>query len=141
MYMSDPLVTAWEIVPFSFIADWFFTIGDAVKAHSPFASTNLLWSYVTTEDSLSTTVTAGFDKSDTLYGALAAEWVTGDGIPNSSATYESLIYNRQPQTPTVALNFDLNFDYKKALDLTALIPAFASILSGKFNIFKGGLRL
>lgn len=34
--LSNPLVVAWEIVPFSFVVDWFLPIGDAISALSAF---------------------------------------------------------------------------------------------------------
>jgi hypothetical protein len=141
MYMSDPLVTAWEIVPFSFIADWFLTLGDAIKAHSPFATTNLLWSYVTEEDTIATSVTASYEKSTTLYGAVGADSVTGNGISSSTARYEKILKTREPRVPQVALDFDLNFNYKKALDLAALGPVFMSIIGGKFNALTKSIRI
>lgn len=141
MYMSDPLVTAWEIIPFSFIADWFLTIGDAIKAHSPFATTNLLWSYLTTVDKRTTTLTASFDYSTTCYSAVSADSWTGNSISESVCVSEKSVRLRTAQAPTVALEFDLNFDYKKAIDLVALGGIFGKILGGSFNVLKTPLRL
>lgn len=31
-FMINPLVTGWEIIPFSFVLDWFFSVGDAIGA-------------------------------------------------------------------------------------------------------------
>lgn len=33
----DPIVSAWELIPFSFVIDWFINIGDWVNSISPFA--------------------------------------------------------------------------------------------------------
>lgn len=33
----DPVVTAWEVVPFSFVFDWFVDVGTFLRAYSPFA--------------------------------------------------------------------------------------------------------
>lgn len=30
--LADPFTTAWEVVPFSFVADWFISLGDLLKA-------------------------------------------------------------------------------------------------------------
>lgn len=135
MYMSDPFVTAYELIPFSFIADWFFTIGDAVKAHSPFASTNLEWAYVTTNDSWTTVGSAsmpGTIASNSLYSGLGADSVEGEVISNSSftAVYSNKV--RAPDTPSIALEYELNLDYAKVTDLLALVPVFGKIIKGSF---------
>lgn len=141
MYMADPLVTTWELVPFSFIADWFFTLGDAIKAHSPFASTNLLWSYVTTEDEQTTVVTSGLENLDHLNSTFGTDYSVSEGIPESVATFKYLQYERQPQTPTISLETDINFDYKKALDLASLGPVLMSIVGGKLSTIRKATRL
>ncbi|UHK03266.1 MAG: maturation protein [Hangzhou levivirus 1] len=46
IHLSDPLITAWELVPFSFILDWFVSIGDTLSAFSPFASGEVVFSTV-----------------------------------------------------------------------------------------------
>lgn len=35
-YGFDPLVTAWELVPYSFVVDWFFQVGTFLQSVSPF---------------------------------------------------------------------------------------------------------
>lgn len=40
----DPLVTAWEIVPYSFVADWFIQVGTWINAVSPFQPGKVLGS-------------------------------------------------------------------------------------------------
>lgn len=45
----DPFVTAYEIVPFSFVVDWFFSLGSAIAANSPFVSGNLVACSLTVE--------------------------------------------------------------------------------------------
>jgi hypothetical protein len=37
-YVANPLITGWELVPFSFVADWFITIGATLKAWDVLAS-------------------------------------------------------------------------------------------------------
>lgn len=31
-YIADPFITAWEMIPFSFVADWFINVGNAIAA-------------------------------------------------------------------------------------------------------------
>lgn len=42
--------TLWELVPFSFIADWFFTIGDTILAWTPKYGSSVLASWVVVEE-------------------------------------------------------------------------------------------
>lgn len=46
----DPLVTAWELIPFSFVADWFIQVGTWIKAWSPFGGSSLLGSMASVKD-------------------------------------------------------------------------------------------
>jgi len=39
----DPLLTAYEVIPYSFVADWFFNIGANLEAYSPFAAGELIY--------------------------------------------------------------------------------------------------
>lgn len=32
-FIANPFITAWELVPFSFVADWFVTVGDALSSY------------------------------------------------------------------------------------------------------------
>lgn len=39
---SDPFVTAWELIPYSFVMDWFIQVGDYLQAISPFQAGSLV---------------------------------------------------------------------------------------------------
>jgi len=111
----DPLVTAYELTPFSFIADWFANIGDNVAAFSPFATGSLLHAYVTTEDVV-------------LNRCTALPYAISGGAPNYevSGTLEYLFesksstYSRQPATPTFNLDLKINLDTSKLVDLASI---------------------
>lgn len=45
---GDPLMTAYEVIPYTWIADWFFTIGESIRAFSPFQQGELKACSVTT---------------------------------------------------------------------------------------------
>lgn len=44
--LLNPLSIAWELVPFSFIVDWFANVGDVLRAHSDFAGMTLVNRYI-----------------------------------------------------------------------------------------------
>lgn len=47
MGFVNPLTIAWELVPFSFVADWFTNIGDVLASYTDFAGLTLQRSYTT----------------------------------------------------------------------------------------------
>lgn len=49
MGFTNPLVIAWELVPFSFVVDWFVNVGDVLSSFTDFLGvsfTNLHWSEI-----------------------------------------------------------------------------------------------
>lgn len=52
--LSNPLTIAWELIPFSFVADWFLPVGDAIRSltaynglgfHSGWKTTKTVWEW------------------------------------------------------------------------------------------------
>lgn len=111
--MVDPLVTAWELVTWSFVFDWFVTVGSMLSAFSPWAAGSVLWSTVSlkTETQYVSTYQLGRTPGYTH--------VSGEMTPASryktDTSYERLLRN---PTPTLAI--DVNLDSLKILDLLAL---------------------
>lgn len=113
----DPLVTAWEVIPFSFIVDWFTNIGEAVKAYSPFASGDLLGLWYSERE----TVVSSME-------TIAVPWWLDpdnsvvEGTKSGSATLVYKNYSRSEVTPpTFDLSFRLNLDWQKLVDLGAIV--------------------
>jgi hypothetical protein len=47
---SDPLVTGWELIPYSFVIDWFIDIGSWIRAVTPFSGARELGSMASVKD-------------------------------------------------------------------------------------------
>jgi hypothetical protein len=117
----DPLVTAWEIVPFSFIADWFVNIQHNIKAFSPFISNDLLGSWVSrsqvygsiVEATALLPVTSGPD-----------EYPTVNGNQTSTLTNDKVIYNRFEVEPSLSVGLKVNLDISKLLDIASILVIF-----------------
>jgi len=111
----NPLVTGWELIPFSFVIDWFFSVGKTLAALS-FLS--LLPSY---------TASAGFRVKVTRdYSQTKESWATNNpnewrGTDEASGTCESEILVRTPCDIPLIPRFALNLDSFKVMDLIALI--------------------
>lgn len=109
----DPLVTVYEIIPYSFVADWFWNLGDAIAAFSPFAGTKVLWGWysVRRRSVYELTITPA---SGNIY-------LLDDGCQPSRADLYSETYHRTKEEPTFDFSFELNFDINKMRDLLSMI--------------------
>lgn len=127
----DPLTTAWEIVPFSFIVDWFTNIGDLIKAYSPFLSGNVLASCLSYHDTVTTTTTvvpSDVRMKSMYYNPQHTFYMV---CPSGIRTHVSDSYSRVPASPTFTLNVKLNVDPSKLVDLSALFALASNRLLGK----------
>jgi hypothetical protein len=107
----DPFVTAWELIKWSFVVDWFTTIGDLIGAFSPFATGSLLWSTIAVEDhDVSTSITTPRNTLTIVSGSFSP----------SIRIIERRTYERTLASPTPTLALDVNLDVWKILDLLAL---------------------
>jgi hypothetical protein len=48
---ADPIVTGWELIPFSFVVDWFIDVNTFLQAASPFSGAEMLGSMASVRDS------------------------------------------------------------------------------------------
>lgn len=126
----DPLVTTWEIIPFSFILDWFTNIGELATAYSPFATENLLDAWVSAEEILETTGTftvASGSSGPNMYNLTS-------GTASFVRIHEESIYERYQATPSASLSFKLNLDAAKIADLSAIFfSGWAKTLKGVYK--------
>lgn len=109
----DPLVTAWELVPFSFILDWFVTIGDMLAAFSPFATGQLRFATLSSELEIVT------EHSHRIIPSPSATYLSGQTAPFTTLTTQAY-KARRDESPTPTLAVDVNLDAYKILDLVAL---------------------
>lgn len=115
----DPIVTTWEVIPFSFIADWFFNVGEALQAWSPLAAGKLDHAFFSQE----TTALAQCEiRVRPTYTWDGQPWNTVvESIQLDSNAF--VVRNRKsrvPQTPSFDLSFRLNFGGAKWFDAAAL---------------------
>jgi len=115
------MTTAWELLPFSFIVDWFIDVGQAVAALSPKAGVTQLASWATETTKLSSTGRAGnFVGTLTSYGEQSVGW---------SIDYSRTYYRRgRAVDPLVSYwpNSNLNLDLYKISDLGIILKGLIS---------------
>lgn len=121
--IDQPIESAWELVPFSFIIDWFFSIGDVISSWSVNPSLNPRASWVTSfvyhAIELETTLYQLNDKSPFF-------WETPE-VTHGSAR---VLIKRKRRTPTpprpITPSFDLKLDLSKIIDLGLIGRALLS---------------
>lgn len=112
--MTDPFVTGWELIPYSFILDWFVTIGDMLTAFSPFATGQLRYA------SLATTTVSTYRSINALQPSSGYVWEGNPSAAPCVRTKTVTTYSRVAATPQPTLAFDVQLNISKILDLTAL---------------------
>jgi hypothetical protein len=113
--VASPAVTLWELVPFSFVADWFLTTGDALKAWTAMAKLH------------QKTCSLGFKYKETTRIKLGEKFpgtgtyaVDGD-IQPPSRILESTIKGRMQKVAVASFpRWRVNLSTPKVLDALAL---------------------
>lgn len=125
----NPLLTAWEVVPFSFILDWFVNIGDTIAAFSPSVQENLLGAWSKQTEKIVTTTTL----SPVTMGNPSSGWyyeLQGSTEPFLFEIQE-IESERMTESPSASLSWRLNLDELKLVDLASIFLArWGKILGG-----------
>ena len=111
----DPIVTGWEVIPFSFVIDWFINVGSILQVITPFSKGEILGGWVSSFSE----VTSSFEvlpRRDPAYEVsykMDAPWIC-----------RRRTYHREPRSRSDAgLRLRLNLDLLKSSDLAALFLA------------------
>jgi hypothetical protein len=126
----DPLVTSWEVIPFSFIVDWFINVGQNVNAFSPFAVGDLanVWS---SDRSTVEWIWEGHAVETDSPGNYTQK-ISGPRSGTLTSVWES--YSRSPQiAPSFHLEFQTKLDWQKLIDLAAIASLRYIGLLGKIR--------
>jgi hypothetical protein len=128
--VDQPIETIWELTPFSFILDWFFTIGDVIGAWSPQAGFSTLSSWCTFIEKETTTVSLiGYDMPDGQKVNVPTTTYSGGSLIQAGS--QTITVERKLRFPnpnrSIVPSLTINLDLFKGMDL-ALISR--SILKG-----------
>lgn len=118
--------TAWELVPFSFIGDWFFTFGDLISAWTPAPGVKTLTSWLTTTQQWEQSVSVHVDSCSEVDNPTFVLGSTSrtetycnglDGVRTKSIVHHNRIPN--PKRPFLP-QLKVNLDPLKTLDLAII---------------------
>lgn len=113
--------TAWDILPFSFIIDWFLNVGDTICAWTPKLGFKKLASWVTIDSLLTQNTTIG--NLNLTEKTVNGQRLTNIALNTSSASatrvYRTFERRVNPSIPILP-SWDLNLDPMKILDLAII---------------------
>lgn len=119
--LDQPFEALWELVPFSFVVDWFLNVGKTIAAWSPNVGLRPLASWVTVFDTVS--------QVSSITGSYSI-WVPPTGNFTVVKTFEASdgSYSRIVSSKTRTINpqlhplprFDVKLDVAKLLDLVII---------------------
>lgn len=114
--------TAWDLLPFSFIIDWFVNVGDTLCAWTPKIGFHVLASWVTVNTTVTKVTSAGgslyeySDASGYFHRFAPTYSFNGGRCELLSRTFERIPNRERPLLPSL----DVNLDFLKLLDLAII---------------------
>jgi len=120
--LSEIAESAWELMPFSFIIDWFTNLGLLISSWAPNPGFTVLGSWVTTKvmteyDSYPTEIANFTSYYDSVVGTFSGTY---------SEIIEEVTRKANPSKPFLP-HFDVNLDFLKILDLTVILRGLKSM--------------
>lgn len=115
--LSNPAEVAWELVPYSFVVDWFIPIGKALSALDAFTNVTVLASYVNKRYHSTSTNTYSVCRSDKYYCWSGVSQCLRNGMVRTVDNYGGSVVSTQ--IPRV--NFAMNDALLRFSDAVALL--------------------
>lgn len=124
--VTDLIETGWELLPFSFIADWFANIGTTIAAWTPNMRAEQLTSWVTVKETFQCSVTAG---SVTDYYSPGQYMLlnTANVVPGEYSGKEVLLQREIDPQLSVFPSVNIRLDTLKILDLVIVLRSLMGL--------------
>lgn len=120
--LDQQLSAIWELLPRSFIVDWFVNLGDFIDAYSPKIGVKVLaqWTTIRVTDSRSAVAYA--------YGVPPNQYYTVVGNLAASAFSTHIVYKRQPLAERGLVNLTKSWDFGRVKEQFRSLDAIALII-------------
>lgn len=135
--LDDFFQSGWELLPYSFVIDWFLNVGDVIASWEPITDYNILSSCVTVRDDRVQTIKQ-FDfrmgrYSDSYIDTCPDHLYVANQICDMPDVEYKKTTSRQyrvanPSKPVIP-SLDINLDVAKLVDIIALVRQYRSGLS------------
>lgn len=114
-----PLATVWELIPFSFVLDWFVDAGTRISAWEGTLHLKPLGTWSSFDHQMIYTSTTALTGMDTINGSIR---YTGTGVSDAS-TFERFRWRSRTANPSLGLipQLSVKLNWKRVLDSVALI--------------------
>jgi len=115
--LSRPLTSAWELVPYSFVIDWFVGVGDWLDANQPSLASKTLCAWASTRDQRS--LVAAINQTENV----SSGGVTTTGSWSGTLTSIERYNQRDPWNVSVPTRPALGsgFNTSRCADFAALV--------------------
>lgn len=114
--VSDVAEAAWDIIPFSFIVDWFLDVGSLIAAWTPEKGVQELASWVVVTDTTQI--------SNVTHARLSSYWRSGSMTNDTNGVYNSVVVSKS-RTPSITLGvlptINVRLNPLKLLDLGIIL--------------------
>lgn len=118
--------SAWELVPFSFIIDWFLNVGKVIASWSPKPEFKVLGSWVTTEVETKHKASVDSLKTSSSCGTTNPKGcIKLNGLAFSPYYEKTIITKTRTINPSIPIlpHFDVKLDYLKLLDIALIMKS------------------
>jgi len=114
--LSDIPAAAWELVPYSFVVDWFFNVGEVIQALSPVSDVNRLSEWYTVKRVVTV------NRVISSHTSRVASW----SITTPSTDWQSCIYETYTRVPT-SLGNHVGLAFKPRLNTFKVLAGISLI--------------
>lgn len=122
----SPLVTGYELIPFSFVLDWFWDIGTYLQAVDPFSGAHMIGNCASVHTSYTVVQTV----LQEFHGRLPSE--PSDAVHSGAGTFQTEIkldrYDRFPH-PVALPGWNVRLNPAKLLDILTIITSGKTLIA------------
>lgn len=116
--LTNPLLVAWELVPLSFVADWFVNVSDVLAQLDAWTGRTYLAGYETRK-AVETRTT--FSKLEQQYAPYAVKEFTPARTVSKNIRFKRISLT---SPPTLGLQFNIGLNTKRIIDAVSLLRQF-----------------